>query len=104
VAILMSLSLNPRESITLFVLFSVQFVVPIIWPGDVPLRLGGWDLSFSSEALRMAIAVIYLVIALAIFWRERHEIRPMIRTFRLAIRDPLALFGGEHEEAPAKTA
>ena len=72
VAILTSLSLSGREAIGLAVLFLVQFAIPI-------------------EELRMIIAVIYMILGVWIFARERVDIANIIRITRSGLRDPKTL-------------
>ena len=72
VAILVSLSLSRAEVAGLFGLFAVQFLIPI------------------SE-VRLAIAVLYVVLALAIMWRQRQQLRSSLRTARALLRRRLPL-------------
>ena len=69
VAVLVSLSLGRGEAILLFALFMLQFLIPI-------------------TEMRLAISVLYLVLSLAIFWRQRAFLRSVLRGARAALRPP----------------
>ena len=72
VAILVSLSLSRTEVAGLFGLFALQFLIPI------------------SE-VRLAIAILYVVLALALLWRQRQHLRSSLRTARALLRGRLPL-------------
>ena len=69
VAVLVSLSLGRVEAFLLFALFMLQFLMPI-------------------TEVRLAISVLYLVLSLAIFWRQRAFLRSVLRGARAALRPP----------------
>ncbi|MXZ63238.1 MAG: sodium:proton exchanger, partial [Chloroflexi bacterium] len=79
VAVLVSLSLGRLEALALLGLFMIQFLIPI------------------SE-VRMAIAVIYVVLALSLIVSRRREARRLIGWARTAMRDPAAVESGPGEE------
>jgi cation:H+ antiporter len=66
-AVLVSLSISTREAILLFTLFWAQFLLG----GVVPERAGGIE--------RVIVAVVYLVLGLGIFVRQRHLVVPLLR-------------------------
>lgn len=70
VAILVSLSISRWEAILLFTLFVIQFVIPV-------------------EAIRMVIAVIYMLLATGILIRQRADVVRLVRQARRTI-------GGDH--------
>ena len=72
VAILVSLSLSRTEVAGLFGLFALQFLIPI------------------SE-VRLAIAILYVVLALALLWRQRQHLRSSLRTACALLRGRLPL-------------
>ena len=67
VAVLINLSLSTREAQMMFGLFAVQFVATAIGPEHV------------HSEVRIITAVIYLILAATILWRERAAIRPLLR-------------------------
>ena len=67
VAVLISLSLSTREAIMMFTLFTVQFITGAVGPESI------------HGEVRIITAVIYLILAARIFWRERALIGPLIR-------------------------
>ncbi|MDE2696218.1 MAG: sodium:calcium antiporter [Chloroflexota bacterium] len=79
VAVLVSLSLGRLEALALLGLFMIQFLIPI------------------SE-VRMAIAVIYVVLALSLIVSRRREARRLIGWARTAMRDPAAVASAPGEE------
>jgi cation:H+ antiporter len=87
IAVLVTLSISTREAILLFSLFWAQFIIGAIVPES-------WAL-----AERVGVSVLYVVLGLTIFYRERDLIRPLLRDgFRTPYRE-LAL-----EEAPGGAA
>jgi len=78
VAVLTSLSLNAKEAFMLLGLFMAQFLIPV-------------------EELRMVIAVIYVLLGLFFFARERGDIMNILRLSKQAYKDPNSL-AAEHEE------
>lgn len=87
VAILASLSLSVREAGLLFGLFFVQLLFPT---QHVPL--GGYDVS-----VRVLIGIMYLVLAAGLLFRERNEVRVLLRTAASVFKDPKA-FAEAHAE------
>ena len=79
VAVLVSLSLGRLEAIALLGLFMIQFLIPI-------------------NEVRMAIAVIYVVLALSLIVSRRREARRLIGWARTAMRDPAAVASAPGEE------
>ena len=77
VAVLASLSLGWREALLLFLLFSIQFVIPV-------------------TAVRLAISGIYLVLAVAIGLHRRAEVRALLRDAWSVFRHPEHDPGAEH--------
>lgn len=69
VAVLISLSLGRWEAIALLSLFMIQFLIPI------------------SE-VRLAIAVIYVVLAVVLIVSQRHDVRRLLGWARTAMREP----------------
>jgi cation:H+ antiporter len=67
VAVLVNLSLSTREAQMMFGLFAVQFVATAVGPEHI------------HGDVRIITAVIYLVLAAWILWRERAAIRPLLR-------------------------
>ena len=67
VAVLINLSLSTREAQMMFGLFAVQFVATAIGPEHI------------HGEVRVITSVIYLLLAAGIFWRERANIRPLLR-------------------------
>lgn len=82
VTVLISLSLGRLEAIALLSLFMIQFLIPI------------------SE-VRLAIAVIYVVLALFLIVSRRSEARRLLRWARTAMRDPAAVESAPGEEPSA---
>jgi cation:H+ antiporter len=84
-AVLVTLSISVREALLLFGLFWAQFVIGAF----VPESVAGIE--------RIAVGMVYLVLGLVIFARERHLIRPLLRD---GLRTPYAeLNGAERAEA-----
>ncbi len=84
VAILLSRSVSVREAFALLGLFLAQFVLGGVLPADV------------REVERLAVAILYLVLAAVLVARQRHAVRPLLRdAFRTPVRE-LA-----HDPAPA---
>jgi cation:H+ antiporter len=67
VAVLVNLSLSTREAQMMFGLFAVQFVATAVGPEHI------------HGEVRIITAVIYLILAAGILWRERAAIRPLLR-------------------------
>ena len=78
-----NLSLGRIETIALLGLFTLQFFIPI------------------SE-VRMAIAVVYLVLAVAMFVHRRDALRQTVHWGRLAQREPARLDAARVEDGPAR--
>ncbi|HRC62720.1 MAG: hypothetical protein K1X87_08605 [Dehalococcoidia bacterium] len=78
VAILASLTITKWEAILLFGLFAIQFAIPV-------------------EQIRMVIAAIYIVLAVAILLRQRSEVARLLRLSRRTI-------AGHHDELAAEAA
>ena len=83
VAVFVNLSLGRIETIALLGLFTLQFFIPI------------------SE-VRMAIAVVYLVLAVAMFVHRRDALRQTVHWGRLAQREPARLDAARVEDGPAR--
>ena len=83
VAVFVNLSLGRIETIALLGLFTLQFFIPI------------------SE-VRMAIAVVYLVLAVAMFVHRRDALRQTVHWGRLALREPARLDAARVEDGPAR--
>ena len=79
VAVLIRLSLGRREAIALFGLFMIQFLIPI------------------SE-VRMAIAAIYVVLAVVLIVTRRVEARTLLGWARTAMQDPTRLQAAKASE------
>ncbi len=92
VAVLVSLSLASREAILLLVIFSVQFFLSAIHV-PLPFEILGETVLTSSDVRRVA-GTVYLVLAVYILVKERHEIAHLWHSARKTARDP----GTEHEE------
>jgi len=76
IAVLMNLSMSTREALQMFLLFAAQFVATAAGPEQ-----------FHSE-VRIGTAVLYLLLAARLFWRERAAIRPLLRDgFRTSYED-----------------
>jgi cation:H+ antiporter len=67
VAVLASRSISVKEAFALLGLFLGQFVLGGILPGDV------------RELERIAVGIIYLVLAVAMFFHQRRYLRPLVR-------------------------
>jgi cation:H+ antiporter len=79
VAVLTSRSINVREAFALFGLFISQFILGGVLPEDVR----HWE--------RIGVAIVYLVLATVILYRQRASLRPLARDgFR---EDPADLIG-----------
>ena len=79
-AVLLTLSITLREAALLFGLFWAQFIIG----GLVPESAHGVEL--------IGVGVMYLLLGLVIFVRERELIRPL---FRDGFRTPFSKLGGE---------
>jgi cation:H+ antiporter len=66
-AVLINLSMSTREALQMFVLFVVQFVATAIGPESI------------HGEVRIVTAIVYLLLAARLFWRERAAIRPLLR-------------------------
>ena len=82
VAVFVNLSLSRREAIALLGLFTLQFFIPI-------------------TEVRIAIAIVYLVLAVAIFARQRAALREVLRWALIALRDPSRVAAAGVEGGPA---
>ena len=82
VAVFVNLSLGRLEAIGLFGLFAIQFFIPI-------------------TEVRMAIAVVYLMLAVAIFVHRRAALREIVRWARMALREPARVAAAGVEDGPA---
>ena len=82
VAVLISLSLGHRGALALLGLFMIQFLIPI------------------SE-VRMAIAVIYVVLGLFLIVSRRREARRLLGWARTAMRDPAVVESAPGEKPAA---
>ena len=82
VAVFVNLSLGRLEAIGLFGLFAIQFFIPI-------------------TEVRMAIAVVYLMLAVAIFVHRRAALREIVRGARMALREPARVAAAGVEDGPA---
>ena len=69
VAVLTSLSFSAREAALIFVLFSIQLVLPF-------------------SAVRLGFGVLYIVLALVWFLRERRQIPPLFQIARQTVMQP----------------
>jgi len=67
VAVLVNLSMSTREAQLMFGLFAVQFVATAVGPEHI------------HGDVRIITAVMYLILAAVILWRERSAIRPLLR-------------------------
>ena len=67
VAVLINLSLSTREAQMMFGLFAVQFIAGAVGPASI------------HGEVRIGTAIMYLVLAAGILWRDRASIRPMLR-------------------------
>ena len=83
VAVFVNLSLGRLEAIGLFGLFAIQFFIPI-------------------TEVRMAIAVVYLMLAVAIFVHRRAALREIVRWARMALREPARVAAAGVEDGPAR--
>ena len=83
VAVFVNLSLGRIEAIGLFGLFTIQFFIPI-------------------TEVRIAIAVVYLVLAVAIFVHQRAALREIVRGARMALREPARVAAAGVEDGPAR--
>ena len=83
VAVFVNLSLGRIEAIGLFGLFTIQFFIPI-------------------TEVRIAIAVVYLVLAVAIFVHQRAALREIVRWARMALREPARVAAAGVEDGPAR--
>ena len=81
VAVFTNLRLSRYEAMALFGLFMLQFVIPI-------------------TEVRVAIGVIYLVLAVAIFVRQPAAVREIVRWALLALRDPARVTAAGVEGGP----
>ncbi len=66
-AVLINLSMSTREAIQMFALFITQFVATAIGPDE-------WH-----SPVRIVTAIIYLLLAARLFWKERASLRPLLR-------------------------
>ena len=82
VAVFTNLSLGRLEAAALFGLFTIQFFIPI-------------------TEVRVAIGVVYLVLAVAIFARDRAALREIVRWAAIALRDPGRVAAAGVEGGPA---
>jgi hypothetical protein len=83
-----SLSLSAKEAIALAALFAIQFVFP-------------------AQEVRLALAVMYVVLAMIILVRNRQQVRAAVITARLAFTNPSAIYTHEDDQSgtvPAPTA
>jgi cation:H+ antiporter len=86
VAILLNRSINVREALALFGLFMSQFVLGGVLPDDV------------RSAERIVVGVVYLVLTLALLFRQRHNIRPLARDgLRTPARELIGDPASDHE-------
>jgi cation:H+ antiporter len=86
IAVLANRSMSVREAWTLFGLFMAQFVLGGVLPSDV------------AEYERIAVGVLYLVLAAFILLRERGVLRPLVHD---GLREPVAeLFREDGEPEP----
>lgn len=79
VAVLVSLSLSSREALLLFALFAIQFAVPI-------------------AELRWGVGIVYCILALLIFTRERTDLARLLRDAGRTMKNP-AIWAEEEEHA-----
>ena len=77
-AVVFSLSISTREALMLFSLFWAQFIIGAVVPDSV------------AGLERVGVAIVYLVLGLAIFLRDRRQIRPLLRD---GFRTPYAKLG-----------
>ena len=76
IAVLVTLSITLREAWLLFGLFWAQFIIGAIVPESV------------AEIERILVAIVYMVLGIVIFTRQRGLIRPLIRDgFKTSYRD-----------------
>jgi cation:H+ antiporter len=76
IAVVASRSVSVRETITMFSLFMLQFVLG----GVLPESLREWE--------RLSIAILYLLLAVAILIRQRRFLRPLARDgLRVPVRE-----------------
>ena len=80
IAVLASRSINVREAFALFGLFIGQFVLGAVLPPD----LREWE--------RIAVGILYLVLAAGMFVQQRRAVRPLMRD---AFRTPVDEMVGE---------
>ncbi len=92
VAVLLSLSLARREALLLLGLFTIQFVLSAV-EVPLPFEILGESVLTSSDVRRVA-GTIYIILAVYIFVKERHEVAHLWRSARKTARDP----GVVHEE------
>ena len=92
VAVLLSLSLARREALLLLGLFTIQFVLSAV-EVPLPFEILGESVLTSSDVRRVA-GTIYIILAVYIFVKERHEVVHLWRSARKTARDP----GVVHEE------
>jgi cation:H+ antiporter len=78
VATLVSLSMSTREALQMFVLFIVQFIATAVGPESI------------HGEVRIITAIIYLLLAARLFYRERSLIRPLLRDGFLTSYDELS--------------
>jgi cation:H+ antiporter len=95
VAVVASLSLSIREAILLFALFFIQFVAPVF--GEIYQPIAPY-----VETMRVAIGVVYIVLALYLNLRQRREGRELISTAIKVFKNPKAY--AEEEAHPAHVA
>jgi cation:H+ antiporter len=81
VAILINLSMSTKEAKLMFGLFVTQFIAGAVGPEHI------------HGDVRVATAIIYLLLAARLFWRERAAVRPLLRDG----------FRTSYEELSAKT-
>ncbi len=67
VAILVNLAMSTKEAKLLFGLFTAQFLAGAVGPGWI------------RNDVRVATAVLYLLLAARLFWQQRAALRPLLR-------------------------
>ncbi len=90
VAILANRSISVREAVTLLGLFLSQFVLGAVLPESV------------RELERIAIGVVYLLLAAVVLYRQRHIVSPLLRDgFRTPVGELVHADGMPSPEEPS---